>query len=183
MKGDPIQLLEMIKGNSLSFHDKNKADIVIIDAIMNVMTTWQRDIEDLTKYTKHFKVARDLCKEKYRGILKIPTLAQNESHGAAIQKPAPRQQTPVSYPSCILRAWIKQTMVHSSRRWQECLLQVGRMSTQASSRMLNIFCPSTSMIKLIMISKRSNETIVKKVAHPQRMKTILPVGDSLSQRV
>ena len=43
------------------------------------MTTRQRDDEDLTKYTKHFKVARDLCKEKYGGIFKIPSLTQKES--------------------------------------------------------------------------------------------------------
>ena len=65
--------------NSLSFDDRNKADIVIIDAMMNLMTTSQNDDEDLTKYTKHFKVMRDLCKEKYRGIFKIPTFTQKES--------------------------------------------------------------------------------------------------------
>ena len=63
----------------MSFDDKKKADIITIDAIMNLMTTRQRDNEDLTKYTKHFKAARDLCKEKYGGILKIPMLAQKES--------------------------------------------------------------------------------------------------------
>ena len=43
------------------------------------MTTTQRDDEDLTDYNKHFKVARDLCKEMCRGILKIPMLAQKVS--------------------------------------------------------------------------------------------------------
>ena len=43
------------------------------------MTTRQRDDEDLTDYTKHFKVARDLCKEQYRGIFKIPMLTQKQS--------------------------------------------------------------------------------------------------------
>ena len=65
----------MIKENSLSFDDKK----VIIDAIMNLMTTRQRDDEDLTNYTKCFKVVRDLCNEKYGGIFEIPTLAQKES--------------------------------------------------------------------------------------------------------
>ena len=79
IKGNPIKLLEMIKENSLSFDDKKKADIFIINAIMNLMTTRQIDDEDLTEYTKHFKVARDLCKEKYGGIFKIPMLTQKES--------------------------------------------------------------------------------------------------------
>ena len=43
------------------------------------MTTRQKGNEDLTEYTKHFKAARDLCKEKYGGIMKIPTLTQKES--------------------------------------------------------------------------------------------------------
>ena len=72
IKGNPIKLLETIKENSLSFNDKKKADIVIINATMNLMTTRQRDNEDLTEYTKHFKAARDLCKEKYGGIFKNP---------------------------------------------------------------------------------------------------------------
>ena len=69
----------MIKENSLSFDDKKKTHIVIINAIMNIMTTRQRDDEDLTDYTKCFKVVRDLCKEKYIGIFEIPMLAQKES--------------------------------------------------------------------------------------------------------
>ena len=69
----------MIKEDSLSFDDKKKADIAIINAIMNLMTTRQRDDEDLTDYTKGFKVVRDLCKEKYGGILEIPVLAQRGS--------------------------------------------------------------------------------------------------------
>ena len=79
IKGDPIILLETIKENSISFNDKKKANIVIIDAKMNLMTTRQRDDEDLNKYTKHFKAARDFCKEKYGEIFMIPMLAQKES--------------------------------------------------------------------------------------------------------
>ena len=69
----------MIKENSLSFDDKKKANIVIINAMVNLMTTRQKDNEDLTKYTKHFKAARDLCKEIYGEIFDIPTLTQKES--------------------------------------------------------------------------------------------------------
>ena len=79
IKGDPIKLLETVKESSLSFNDKKKANIVIINAIMNLMTTRQRDDEDLTKSTKCFNSARDLCRENYGGIFKIPTLTQKES--------------------------------------------------------------------------------------------------------
>ena len=37
IKGNPIRLLVTIKENSLSFNDKKKADIVIIDAMMNLI--------------------------------------------------------------------------------------------------------------------------------------------------
>ena len=76
----------MIKDDSLSFNDKKKANIVIIDAIMNLMTTRQRGDEDLTDYTKCFKAVRDLCKEKHGGIFKIPMLAQKESTWASDQE-------------------------------------------------------------------------------------------------
>ena len=79
IKGDPLNFLETIKEYSFAFDDKKKANIVIIDAIMNLVTTRQRDNEDLTKCTKHFKVVRDLHKEKYGGIFKIPMLEQKES--------------------------------------------------------------------------------------------------------
>ena len=72
-------LMEMIKENSLSVDEKKKADIVIIDAIMNLMTRRQRVDEDLTDYTKCFIAVRDLCKEKYRGIFEIPMLTQKDS--------------------------------------------------------------------------------------------------------
>ena len=176
MKGNPIKLLERSKENSLSFNDKKRADIVIIDAIMDLMTTRQRDDEDVTEYTKCFKAVKISAWRSMEGYLRSQCLPKKSPHGALIKKPATRQCMPVSYPSCISRTQIKQSMVHSSRRWQKTLPQVGRMSTQSTSRMHNIFCPSTSMIKLVMISKRSNEMIMTRVACPQRTKIIQPLG-------
>ena len=107
IKDNPIRLLEAIKENSLSFDDKKKADIVIIDAMMNLMTTRQRDNEELTKYTKHFKAARDLCKDKYGGILKIPTLTQKEYTWGSDEETSYKTVYMSSYPSCISRIQIK----------------------------------------------------------------------------
>ena len=70
----------------MSFDDKKKADIVIINTIMNLMTTRRRDDDDSTDNTNHFKVVRELCKEKYGGIFKIPTLTQKESTWASDQE-------------------------------------------------------------------------------------------------
>ena len=85
----------------MSFDDKKKANIVIIDAIMNLMTTRQRDDEELTKYTKHFKAVRDLCKEKYGGILESQCSPRKSPHGALMRKPPTRQHVQVSYPYCV----------------------------------------------------------------------------------
>ena len=108
--------------------------------------------------------------------LKSQHSPKKSPHGALIKKPGTRLHTQVSCPSCISRMQIKQSMVHSSRRWQKTLLQVGRTSTQSTSRMCNMFCPSTSMIKLIMRSGRSNEMTVTKVTCPQRMMIIQPLA-------
>ena len=107
IKGNHKKLLEMINKNSLSFAGKKKANIVIINAIMNLMTTRQKDNEDLTNYTRCFKVVRDLCKEKYGGIFEIPMLAKKESTWTSDKEAATREHMPVSYPSCISRIWIK----------------------------------------------------------------------------
>ena len=64
------------------FNDKKKANKVIINAIMNLMTTRQRDNEDLTNNNKHFKVARDLCKEKYRGIFQKESTWGSDQEGS-----------------------------------------------------------------------------------------------------
>ena len=166
----------MIKENSLSFNDKKKADIVIIDAIMNLMTTKQRDDEDLTEYTKHFKVARDLCKEKYGGIFNIPMLTQKESTWGSDQETS-YKTAHASFLSILYLKNTDQTKYGSFiKKMAKTLPQVGRMSTQSLSRISNIFSPSTSMAKLITISRRSNEMSMTKVICPQRMTIIQPLG-------
>ena len=81
IKGNPIKLLEMIKENSLSFDDKKKADIDIIDAIMNLMTTRQRDDEDLTDYTKHLRWQETSARRSMEGYLRSQCLPTKSPHG------------------------------------------------------------------------------------------------------
>ena len=69
------------------------------------MTTRQTDNEDLAKYTKHFKVVRDLCKEKYGGIFKIPTLAQKESTWGSDQETSYK----IAYTSFLSILYLKNT--------------------------------------------------------------------------
>ena len=46
------------------------------------------------------------------GYLGSQCSPKKSPHGALIKKPATRQYMPVSYPSCISRIQIKQSMVH-----------------------------------------------------------------------
>ena len=164
-------MLETVKENPISFDDKKKANIVIYDAIMNLMPTRQRDNEDLTKYTKRFNVARDLCKDKYGGIFIIPMLTQQESKWGSDQETSYKTAY-ASFLSILCLKNMDQTKYGSFIR----KMVEDQMSTSSTSRMHNMFCPSISMIKLIMISGRSNETIATKVTCPQRTKIIKPLG-------
>ena len=158
----------------MSFDDKKKADSVIINAIMNLMTTRQRDDEESTECTKHFKVARDLCKETYRGTLKIPMLTQNESTWGSDEETS-FNTVHVSFLSVLYLKNMDQAKYGSFiKKMAEDLPQVGRTSTQSILRMRSMFCPSTSTIKLTMISTRSHEMIATKIACPQRTKTVQP---------
>ena len=166
IKGDPIKLLEMIKENSLSFDDKKKAYIVIIDAIMNLITTRQRDEEELTEYTKHFKVARDLCKEKYREILRIPTLAKKESTWDS----DPEISYKTAYASFLSILYLKNT---DQMKYGSFIKKMPEDFTTGRENVYLIHikdaqhvCPSTNTIKLIMISERSNDMIMTKLTHP-----------------
>ena len=166
----------MIKENYLSFNDKKKADIVIINAIMNLMTTRQRDNEDLTVFTKHFKVASDLCKEKYGGIFKIPMLAQKESTWDSDQETTYK----TAYTSFLSILYLKNTDQMNYGPF------IKKMAEDFSTGWENIslihikyaqyILSSTSMTKLIMTSGRSNEMIMTKVTCPQRTMIIRPLG-------
>ena len=140
------------------------------------MTTRQRDNEDLTNYTKHFKAARDLCKEKYGVIFKIPMLTPKESMWGSDQETSYK----TAYTSFLSILYLKNTdqMKYGSF--------IKKMAEDFATGWENIYpihikdvqhiCPSTSMIKLIMISRRSNKMIVTKVACPQRTKITQTLG-------
>ena len=166
----------MIKENSLSFNDKKKADIVIIDAIMNLMTTRQRDDEDLTKFANHFKAARDLCKEKYGEIFKIPTLIQKESTWGSDQET--RYKTAYACFLSILYLKNRDQMMYGSfiKKMAEVFTTGQENIYLIHIKDVNMFCPSTSMTKLIMLCGRSDKMIVTKVTCPQGMTIIQPLG-------
>ena len=128
------------------------------------MTTRQRGDEYLTDYTKHFKAARDLCKEKYRGIFKIPMLAQKESTWASDQEGSNKKE----YRSN--KVWF--THQEDGRRLCHRLGEHLPDPYQGCAT----YCPSISMTKVIMISGKSNETIATKLICPQRTAIILALG-------
>ena len=131
----------------MSFDDKKKANKVIFNAIMIIMTTRRRNNEDLTEYTKHFKVARDLFKEKHGGIFKIPMLTQKESiWGSDLEISCKRV-----YTSFLSILYLKNTDQMNGSFIKKMAEDFATGSTQSTLRMHNTFCPSTSMTKLITI--------------------------------
>ena len=175
IKGNPIELLETIKENFLSFDDKKKADIVIVNAIMNFMTTRQRDGENLTNdYTICFKAVRDLCKEKYGGIFEIPMLAQKQSTWTS-DKEGSYKTAYASFLSILLLKNMDQMkdgyffkkMAEDFATDQENVYPTHIKDVQ------HILSTSINMTKLIMISGTSNEMIATKVSCPQRMTIII----------
>ena len=166
----------MIKENSLSFDDKNKADIVIINAVMNLMTTRQKDDEDLTKYTKHFKVARDLCKEKYRGIFKIPTLTQKESTWGSDEEGSYK----TAYASFLSIPYPKNTDQTKYGSF------IKKMAEDFATGQDNVYLTHIEDAQHILFIHncdqayhdkwKRNETIATKVACIQRMMIALPQG-------
>ena len=117
-----------------------KADIVIINAKMNLMTTRQRDNEELTEYTRHFKVATDLCNEKYGGILKIPTLTQKESTWGSDEETSYK----TAYTSVLSILFLKNTD-HTKygsfiKKMAEDFATGQENVSQSTLRMHNMFC-------------------------------------------
>ena len=166
----------MIKENSLSFDGEKKADIVIINAIMNLMTTRQRDDEDLTNLTKCFKAARDPCKEKYRGIFQILMLAQKESTWASDQEGSYK----TAYASFLSILYLKNMdqMKYGSF--------IKKMTADFATGWEHIYLTHIRDVQHILSihkydqayhdKRKSIEMIVTMVTCPQRMMIILPLG-------
>ena len=175
-KGDPIKLLEMIKENPLSFDDKKKADIVIIDAMMNLMTTRQRDDEDLTNYTKCFKAVRNLCKEKYGGIFEIPTLTHKESTWTSDKEGSYK----TAYASFLSILYLKNTDQTKYGSF------IKKLAEDFATAWENVYQTHIKHVQHILSihkydqayhdKQKHNEMIVTKVSSPQRMTIILPLG-------
>ena len=167
IKGDPIKLLEMIKENSLSFNDKKKTNIVIINAIMNLMTRRQRDNEDLTKYTKRFKVARDLCKKKYGGIFKIPMLAQKESTWGSDEETSYK----TAYASFLSILYLKNT---DQMKYGSFIKKMAEDFTTGQENIYPINIKDAQHI--LSIHKYNQAHHDKQNKQSQRMKIVQPLG-------
>ena len=149
----------------MSFNDKKKADIDIINAIMNLMTTRQTDNEDLTDYTKCFKPAGDLCKEKYSGIFKITMLTQEEFTSTSDQE------------SSYKTAYTRFLSIL-------CLKNMDQMTYGSFiKKMAEDFATDAQHILSIQKydqayhdKQKSNETITTRVSCPKRMMIILLLG-------
>ena len=133
------------------------------------MTKRQRDDEDLTDYTKHFKAVRDLSKENYIGIFKIPTLTQKESTWTS--------DSLGSYKSAY--ASFLSIMYLKNMDQMKYSLFIKKMAEDFATGQVNIYLSSIEDAQHILSiqkydqayqnSKDSNEMITTKIACHQRM--------------
>ena len=63
IKGNPIELVKSIRQHALDYQEDRYAMRIIADALINFVTTRQREEERLEDYTIRFKTARDLLKD------------------------------------------------------------------------------------------------------------------------
>jgi hypothetical protein len=65
IKGDPINMLQVIQEHTMSYQENLYNAKIVTNAIRNTMYTKQRDDEDLVDYTRHFKTAKDFWKHSW----------------------------------------------------------------------------------------------------------------------
>ena len=140
------------------------------------MTTRQRDDEDLTNYTKRFKVVRVHGKEKYRGIFEIQMLAQKESTWTSDKEGSYK----TAYASFLSILYLKNMsqMKHGSF--------IKKMAEDFATGWENVYLTNIKDAQHILSihnydqayhdKQKRNDMIVTKVACPQRMMIILPLG-------
>ena len=133
------------------------------------MTTRQKDTEDLTKYTKHFKAARDLCKEKYGGIFKIPMLAKRESTWTSDEE-CSYKTAYASFLSILYLKNMDQTKYGSF---------IKKMAEDFATGWENVYPThiedAQHILSIHKYDQACNETNAKKVTCPPRMMIILPL--------
>ena len=71
IEDNPIELMKKIKIHSINYQEDKYAIEIVVDALFNFLHTKQKEKENLSEYTKRFKVAREIFEEHLGGPLVI----------------------------------------------------------------------------------------------------------------
>jgi hypothetical protein len=71
IKGNPIELLKIIKQHCLNYHEHRYKMAIILDALRVLIGLKQKDGESLQDYTKRFKTSRDVLRSHLGGPLML----------------------------------------------------------------------------------------------------------------
>jgi hypothetical protein len=71
IKGDPIELLKVIKQYALNYHEHRDEMLIILDALRMLLNLKQKEGDSLHDYTKRFKTSRDVMRSHIGGPLQL----------------------------------------------------------------------------------------------------------------
>jgi hypothetical protein len=87
IKGNPIELLELIQQNCLNYQ-KHRYDMsIILDSMKTLFNVTQKEHESCLDYTKHFKTARDVMKSHIGGPIILTKFVESSKSGYDKSKP------------------------------------------------------------------------------------------------
>lgn len=76
IKNDPIRLLKAIKEHALNYQENRYSMSIILDAMRTLISTKQKEGENLQDYTKRFRVARDVLKSHIGGPIILTKIVE-----------------------------------------------------------------------------------------------------------
>jgi hypothetical protein len=77
IKGNPIELLKVIKQHCLNYHENRYEMSIILDALKSFINLKQKDGELLQDYTKRFKTSRDVLRSHLGGPIMLTKTVTN----------------------------------------------------------------------------------------------------------
>jgi hypothetical protein len=75
IKGNPIALLNAIQEHQMSYQENRYNATIVLDALHNLVTTRQKNEEDLTAYTRRFTTSRDVYESHIGSKMRLKKMA------------------------------------------------------------------------------------------------------------
>jgi hypothetical protein len=81
IENNPFELLNSIKEHSMNYQENQYEYSIILDSMITLLTTKQKEGENLQDYTKRFRISKELCESHIGGpIVLFKTLVDNKAY-------------------------------------------------------------------------------------------------------